>query len=75
MSVKVSQNYGRPPNSLVSNKTHQQMSAKRGGKKRWQKCFMIANMRYGQSSVSVDDKDMSTLPNHGLLQIQIQGTP
>ena len=44
---------------------------KRGGKK----CFMIANMRYGQSSVSVDGKDMSTLPNHVLLQIQIQGTP
>ena len=36
---------------------------------------MIANMRYGQSSVSVDDKDMSTFPNHVFLQIQIQETP
>ena len=44
-------------------------------KKRWQTCIMIANMRYGQPSVSVDDKDMSTLPNHVFLQIQIQETP
>ena len=44
-------------------------------KKRWQTCIMVANMRYGQPAVSVDDKDMSTLPNHVFLQIQIQETP
>ena len=44
MSVKVSQNYGRPPNSLVSNKTHQHMSARKGGKTvSWLQTWDMAN--------------------------------